>query len=184
MAFKRRGSSAMRRKIYTGGGLAIFPSVSSATMDAGFAGWVKPPAGSEDTLIDVGKWEQSNDTLVRTNVRQAGTVINAQGGFLGIWHIGVIAWDGNSDTDLANPPDILNPNLEWIIRNEQIFANGDSTFDMFSFGFPADSILESKAQRKLPEGTGLIVVSKLERFSGGYDAFNAAAEFRFWFKQA
>jgi len=183
MAFRRR-SSAPRRKIYTGGGLGVFPNTSMAVMDTGFAGWIKPPAGTEDTIQSVGKWEPENDTLVRTVIRFGFSIANATASFLAIAHFGVIAWNGNSDTDTADFPSPINVGHEWVLRNEVIVASPDAAVDHTMVGFPSDSMLESKAQRKLPERTGLLAVVQVERLAGAYDYFNGAFDIRTWYKQA
>lgn len=152
----RRGRSGPRRKYAWGG--ARVGGIQTMTPDLVGAFWVRAPAGAFDNSFVPPVLVEPDVTLVRTRSvvdfgTNNGTTQSAAGW---IFAFGIIAWDGLTDDPLDSgllPHPAIDTSLDWIWRftsplPQENFATvtNASTLDAY----------ESRAQRKLSNGTGLL----------------------------
>jgi len=158
------------------------------------AAWIRVPSGAYDPQID--EYEEDNETLVRTRVEatmQMSYVPNQIG--VGIFRMamGIIAWPSIFDDD-SLPSDIPSPffgEFPWVWRlslNAPILNSGVTQEQSWYTGTHngGDSLMESRAMRKLPSGVGLLIVIGYQTpitASGDLPAGYAAAGVRYLVKQ-
>jgi len=180
---------APRRKIQTHG---MFTASTGQGLDTLEAFWARVPAGAIDTLENPnGDVVPENCTLIRSLVTFNGLVGPVAQNGLVEWAQGILAWDGideNVPTEVPNPSNVGGGGaaFEWVWRNVVFFeglASGAST--SFTAPLGCNLAIESRAMRKLPEGTGLLYVSAFtDLSSGGSPIIINGVDARFWLKQA
>jgi len=162
---RSRGRGGQKRKMtWTWAGLYANQS-NPITEDFIFATWARVPAGYVDNADTSGipiKIEP-DWTLVRSRCICA-VFSNNQGAqvvYPWTFSFGLIAWDGISDDtdDLGFiPHPYYDQELDWIWRND--FAATSQNVFTTAVGGDKDSY-ESRAMRKLSNGTGLLFVSAI-----------------------
>lgn len=157
----RRASGPKRKMTWEWGGL--YGRLNLTENDI-VASWVRVPAGYVDTANSAGIPIQiePDATLIRSRV--ITTIFASNGGaqqdYPWTFSWGLIAWDGTSD-DPADIGDLPHPfydqELDWIWRNdfaavvENVFTNPGGDLDSY----------QSKAMRKLSNGTGLLLLGAI-----------------------
>jgi len=160
-----RRQSTRRRVQWLGGAVwstSLFaydvPSVEGSSTV--IAAWVRVPAGAFDTVND--REVEVDWTLIREINTGMISVRNDASGNLGyIAAMGVLAWDGISDSPpsaLDVPFPVQNPGYDWIwwwqFHEHTILPAGGQ-----SASTPGtDGLIFTKSQRKLSAGTGLLLV--------------------------
>jgi len=154
------GRSAKRRKL-TWEISNFFGEGEIFTDGTSLAVWVRVPAGKVDTRNSLTNFIVPPDcTLVRTRVLNSAIASNGAADVTHVnqWSFGLIAWDGVSDdpADLGTlPHPFYDGNEDWLFRSvipsthvNLPFSNGISDLDGY----------QSRAQRKLSNGTGILAV--------------------------
>jgi len=166
MARFRRQVSQRRRVQWLGGyqhtvGLPLtVPTVQGSSEVA--AAWVRVPAGAFDTTND--REVEPDWTVIREiNCLECVTRATATGNMGLIFGAGVIAWDGINDlvpsgVDLPLP--IQSPGFDWLWWwSTPIFALLNNAQEQNAQNlFAPESMVFTKAMRKLSSGTGLLLV--------------------------
>jgi len=163
----RRGRSGPRRK-YAWGGARVGGRLTVGA-DEVIAFWVRAPAGALDNTYSPPQVVEPDVTLIRTRCilgfgTDNGTVQSAAALNVGF---GIIAWDGLTDDPLDAgllPHPCLDQSLDWVFRNVQgeVLEN----IALASNGAASEDAYQSKAQRKLSNGTGLLFVAGYTTFLG------------------
>jgi len=162
----RRSSSSPRRKF----DVSDFQLSDNFQLDAPgedfVLGWIRVPADAYDTAANY--QVPNNSTLIKTRVSlqcmvRSDTDLGANTMF---FDTGIIAWPGfEGETIPTDFPDPAAP-WPWIWRHRQtVPILGASTsflpnFYSFDNLFGPESNVSSQAQRKLPEGMGILLVAR------------------------
>lgn len=168
----RRSGSTRGRKVHwdflSGGVVGVALTDASAGGPESYSVWAKWPANRVDTRFTPLVYELSDETLVRTLPATNLTIGAMTGGAVLSW--GLIAWDSinpaaiDSVTSHNAVPSANDGELDWLWRFPM--PQGTTLAGSKNFYFPADATyLNSRAMRKLPAGTGLLLV--LSYFKGG-----------------
>jgi len=189
MAFRRRGRGSRRaggrkRQLHWISSHLYFDfTTDGLTSGQPITGWAKWPAGFPDTTTVELRDEPVDETVVREIWSPYASVQGAEAG-LAIDDIiqitfGLIAWD-TTDPDslhlaLPTPGSVPDPyfgQFDWLLRKCYIFVPGHSIAGLnalaFEGGFPTTDIdSNSRAQRKMPPGTGLLQVVSARIPDGG-----------------
>jgi len=150
--------------------------------------WIRAPAGALDNTFDPPQLVEPDNTLIR--IRAVITFATNNGGSqltqAANWAFGIIAWDGLTD----NPADVgllphpsIDQSLDWVhryaaplVQDNTAVVDNASTVDAY----------QSKAQRKLSNGTGLLFVYGYTTFPVGGEPSDLivtiAADFRYLVK--
>lgn len=136
------------------------------------AAWLRVPAGGYDPVQQ--RQIETNCTLVSTHVREdtrsSLLVAIIDAGVSSEMAIGICAWPSiyGDDTLPADVPDPTNGAFNWIWRNNHYVYRGlelvsttDPVFDTRVERYDnqgADDLLQSRAQRKLPDNVGILCV--------------------------
>jgi len=187
--------SGAKRKLYWTGGIFQASELEVVGHDANgqgqYTAWVKWPSGDRNVSSADAEIEANDETLQRT-ICNANVTLNATGMVQAAVQvslvIGLIAWDA-IDAELLHevgtvageaPNPVTHPGLDWILRLPFQF-----TRDNFQQNVGEAIFAESRAQRKLPPGTGILLSTSLiaplqpsEVFS-----YDVAFDCRFLFKQ-
>jgi len=120
--------------------------------------WLRVPAGAYDT-IEQGPIP-SDFTLTRTIMRQFTSMAVGAGSSVIPGCVGIIAWDGIDETTPQDLPDpATQGEWDWILRRPIIGANvAGSTLYVYDFGSDDPLWCESRSQRKMSTGTGILWV--------------------------
>jgi len=171
--FRRRSSGRKARKLNWSGG--IFQAEQLELTSAGLLGyndgdvaaaWCKWPSRtiipSNDPTQIPNLITPVDDTLVRTIVGSNVTFLPdgaLQDDNSVTLYFGIIPWDSEQPNDLAGViapwpavPHPANPANDWVIRIPFCF-----TKDNFQLAASAPNFIESRAMRKLPASTGLLM---------------------------
>jgi len=153
------------------------------------AGWARPPANSLDTTMTTPQRVEPDATLTRTicyvgvNTNNGGAQVTRPFN-LGF---GIIAWEGITDDplDLAPllPHPILDAGQDWIYR--YVFPQVQDNTAYMTNAVAGELALESKAQRKLSGGVGLLFCFGYAEITGagpGSSVITIAADARFLLK--
>jgi len=134
----------------------------SSTYDAQ---WLRVPAGVFDNANN--REVPVDWTLIREIHSAFSAVLMLEAGiFSYIFGMGVIAWDGTSDsfTDVVGTPlPVQQGGLDWIWNWVQPHTLDQQQYDSV-FGqnlFGADGMVFTKSQRKISAGTGLLFVAEM-----------------------
>jgi len=186
MRRRRFIKSGPKRKYAWGGGRV--GGTTNLDTDTVGAFWLRAPAGALDNTFDPPVVVPPDETLIRLRAvvtfssNNGSSQLNSAQNFA----FGVIAWDGLTDNPLDSgllPHPAIDLSLDWIWRfAAPIVQQNLAVVDNAS---NADAY-QSKAQRKLSNGTGLL-------FTYGYTSFPAggspetlittiAADFRYLVK--
>jgi len=120
--------------------------------------WLRVPAGYNDSAF--GDTVTIDDTLDRMILSYAGAIAIGNGTKTTAC-IGIIEWPGNSDTvpvtDVPSPLD--DANMPWIIRVPLMATNssGGSIHILWNSLGADGTFVVSRAKRKLPSGSGLLL---------------------------
>jgi len=128
-------------------------------------GWAINPADSWDPVLEY--QQPNNSTLIATRMSLQGTVrLDGAGACLVAHSCGLIVWP--TTTDVQVPVELPDPTLPypWVWRHHQqclvgVTSSGLEPLYTFDNQFGPESIVGSKAQRKLPEGHGLLYVQRI-----------------------
>jgi hypothetical protein len=124
--------------------------------------WLISPAETLETFTDPTLMATRAYLAMRTTVTQVGGA-----GYIGI---GLIAWDGTELISSADPPGPMTDcDFDWINRWVGVAPNG-APAGTFLNPNVFDNTHLSKARRRLPSGTGLLVCFQGLFLSGGVSA--------------
>jgi len=148
------------------------PDTGFGTVSEVAYGWAKWPAGLQNTggsFGGTGQLEPVDETLIHISCKFYATLQNFTA--TDAWYItaGVIPWESVFPSDFnnvlgsgADNPDPFNPSLDWVWRETFISCNDPATTGDYVAFFPTlDVEFSSRAMRKLPETTGLLVAVSL-----------------------
>jgi len=162
----RGGSRSVRRKFDTSDFYLVDVFSNNGPFVDLVAGWARVPSDVVDTFNDF--QVPNNSTLISTRVSYQGYVRkDDDSGACDVFvDAGLIAWpSANSDFVPAELPDVRLP-YPWIWRHHEGFTLGASSSALpriwqWDNNFGPESIIGSKAQRKLPEGMGILFVGQV-----------------------
>jgi len=177
--FQRRSSNSQRRKLAWEG--SLIGGVADLSVNEVTAGWLRVPAGLSDPAYVPEKYIEEDCTLTRlfANVTFFSSNLGAQINQPWNFAMGVIAWDGatNDVFDITVPPHpALDLQLDWVWRS----ITGAQQHNI-AFTTPQGLSAESKAQRKLSAGTGLLFTAGFTEITGagpGTLEIHLAGDFR------
>jgi len=161
-------------------------SITSGNADI-IGGWLVNPAGLWDSVLEYQAPE--NSTLIATRVSYQGHM-RWDGDQPGVVEaaLGIIAWPTAAGIDV--PLELPSPFLpyQWVYRHtEAVFMGAETSllpevYDWSNYNGP-ESLISSKAQRKLPEGVGLLLVLEKRRSTLSLDCtIFQQFDMQFWFK--
>jgi hypothetical protein len=120
--------------------------------------WLIDPIEVLDTFTDPTLMATRAFLAMRTSTTQV-----TGGGFVGV---GIIAWDGTSALSPAEPPGPIDDcDFDWINRWVGIAPDGTTAGAQLNPNLFDNSHL-SKARRRLPSGTGLLVCFQAKQMDG------------------
>lgn len=181
---RTHGSSKSRRKLGWADANFAVPASSLGAVSAhsGIGFWLRAPAGVLDTSFTPSRLVEEDHTLTKMRINCNFDIRFPVVGYYDIQlAIGVITWDGRNDTDppfTECPFPTTEAGFDWtyIWRNcysGNSIAVGQQLLYQNQFG--AESLISSKAQRKLSAGTGILLVVDIINYAGSAGAVNWAA---------
>jgi len=167
----RRVTSPKRKLTWDG---LLIGGTDLVAIDTVTSAWLRPPAGSVNNSIFPAAIVEPDWTLTRMRAFFNLATNNGGGQVTKAFHLcmGVIAWDGTSDdpADMNFPPaPFAELSLDWVWRGVYPFVVENTAVVAT---FQDSDFYQSKAQRKLSNGTGLLFVFGYTDVESGTDPVN------------
>jgi len=163
-SFSRRSAPAKRRKIEWNG--LVYGGTAAAGVK--YSDWLRFP-GSQNYNEPAGGSIQAIPDCTLVSMRALGVAsAYLDAATHQYFRLGILAWDSAS-TNILNPADIpdgLDADAEWVVRWTFPYPKNGTLLPIYStVGTNDATLINSRAMRKLPTNTGLLIVADAQLMS-------------------